>query len=1193
MANTKFGNGINIAAGFDLSAEKPLDARYTVATLDERNAHITNYRAYEGMLVYVEADQKTYQYVNNEWKEFGFNQSDFQAQVVDNLDSTEKDKALSANMGRELNEKIVKANYEEDNPENWGYIENRPFYSKNFTYTNKIDNIENYQDKILANGRLEIGSVDNNFISAEECLRFLKGNLREVYYLDDYDYKIKAGRIIDIELDQETENYYSYFIKHSHEHVGGYVSFFLRYNLSSSKFDTTSSVTIEEENYFRIYGLTMYYNTFPVTRQFLPNAYINLDTELKENSLNPITSKAVSDAIKELNLGGNLTQYYTKEEIDKKLVNADYEEDKQESLKYIENKPFYSIKRKDSTNVVPSMFSVQPDKTKIKEVLTENGMYQMARNPEYNFSFEEFVEWFYTNTLEYLQHSIKYLYVFNPNTYNIDALNNQQFNIQRSNRQNAIRLTDLNGNSLGEFWLTNSLDSYAQGSVYVDDKYYLIIQGIEFDDSREFIKPLDNKYLTIDVKVQEQSTNTVSSGAVAQAIQEAKEEINIKNYYNREEVDNLLPQQKDLMPLTFEDFEKFYAPQEQEKLNIITDTELLEYDYITKEETNEILDSYYDKEEVYNKEETNEILDNYYDKEEINAIDEKIVKADYEENDSENWGYIENRPFYSAPLIKDTEYNENFDSEIGGFFGTIGYATELFWQIAKKSNNISQFIIDNIKEITLNNGQETKTYQNNELAYQPQKIDEAYWIKLADGETADFENSSFGTLIFSPLVNETEPEKSYPIVTFAPNIYQIKFNSMVAKQLDTKYLPIDKQPHQNSNNLIESGAVFNIQKQIVNANYDEENQQSLAYIQNRPFYNVQIKEINCTEINKNKTSYGDYYTFVNSQLEGISEVKPLIKVAHVDLTNYQEYLNNLRGVVTGDIEYEISDEDVIQSISYYDASTQTIKTDSNYQSYYWPSSAVYICNYANSAVLYDTDTIIDEASGTVYNVEYYIVAPDSGIYIPCDENNSDPIYDKLTLFNEISYTKKIDLKFIDYDTEPIRGSNKLITSGGAWKLRAEFAETQQSDWNADPEEPNAIANKPFEEVLQEVQSGRTTDVVSSDGIYQAIENAKTYILNTLFGGKVPEKLDTLMEIADWIASDESGTADLINRVTTLEGYKLDAIVYNEGKKSLDKQISDLQTQIDNISMVYAGVANPTTLPNTIGEDGDLYIQLDG
>jgi hypothetical protein len=47
---------------------------------------------------------------------------------------------------------------------------------------------------------------------------------------------------------------------------------------------------------------------------------------------------------------------------------------------------------------------------------------------------------------------------------------------------------------------------------------------------------------------------------------------------------------------------------------------------------------------------------------------------------------------------------------------------------------------------------------------------------------------------------------------------------MVAKQLDLKYLPVDKTPQQNSNKLINSGAVFNIQKQIVNANYEEENQ---------------------------------------------------------------------------------------------------------------------------------------------------------------------------------------------------------------------------------------------------------------------------------------------------------------------------------------------------------------------------------
>ena len=60
----EFGKGITLAGGFDLGAKAPLDSRLTVATIADRDAHVTNNRAYEGMLVYVEADKVTYQYVD-------------------------------------------------------------------------------------------------------------------------------------------------------------------------------------------------------------------------------------------------------------------------------------------------------------------------------------------------------------------------------------------------------------------------------------------------------------------------------------------------------------------------------------------------------------------------------------------------------------------------------------------------------------------------------------------------------------------------------------------------------------------------------------------------------------------------------------------------------------------------------------------------------------------------------------------------------------------------------------------------------------------------------------------------------------------------------------------------------------------------------------------------------------------------
>lgn len=103
MANElKFGKGIGVAAGFDLGAQKPLDSRYTVADIEERDAHVEGNRAYEGMLVFVEADKKTYQYLDGAWVEFGFNNAKLEAEIVDNLESDEATKILSAKQGKVL-----------------------------------------------------------------------------------------------------------------------------------------------------------------------------------------------------------------------------------------------------------------------------------------------------------------------------------------------------------------------------------------------------------------------------------------------------------------------------------------------------------------------------------------------------------------------------------------------------------------------------------------------------------------------------------------------------------------------------------------------------------------------------------------------------------------------------------------------------------------------------------------------------------------------------------------------------------------------------------------------------------------------------------------------------------------------------------------------------------------------------------
>ena len=71
MAENNFGKGIKITSGFDLSAKSPLDNRSIVLTIEERDAHVTNNRTYEGMKVYVLDEKKEYIYDGTEWTEQG------------------------------------------------------------------------------------------------------------------------------------------------------------------------------------------------------------------------------------------------------------------------------------------------------------------------------------------------------------------------------------------------------------------------------------------------------------------------------------------------------------------------------------------------------------------------------------------------------------------------------------------------------------------------------------------------------------------------------------------------------------------------------------------------------------------------------------------------------------------------------------------------------------------------------------------------------------------------------------------------------------------------------------------------------------------------------------------------------------------------------------------------------------------
>ena len=66
----EFGKGIPLSTGFDLGAKKPLDSRDIVETIEERDAHVINNRAYEGMIVYVKETKTFYVYNGTDWINF-------------------------------------------------------------------------------------------------------------------------------------------------------------------------------------------------------------------------------------------------------------------------------------------------------------------------------------------------------------------------------------------------------------------------------------------------------------------------------------------------------------------------------------------------------------------------------------------------------------------------------------------------------------------------------------------------------------------------------------------------------------------------------------------------------------------------------------------------------------------------------------------------------------------------------------------------------------------------------------------------------------------------------------------------------------------------------------------------------------------------------------------------------------------
>lgn len=79
--------------------------------------------------------------------------------------------------------------------------------------------------------------------------------------------------------------------------------------------------------------------------------------------------------------------------------------------------------------------------------------------------------------------------------------------------------------------------------------------------------------------------------------------------------------------------------------------------------------------------------------------------------------------------------------------------------------------------------------------------------------------------------------------------------------------------------------------------------------------------------------------------------------------------------------------------------------------------------------------------------------------------------------------------------------------------------------------------------------------VGTTSVDERIEAAKKEILGITDGSTIDAAYDTLKEIADWITSDTTGAASIVNRVSALEG------TVGDTTKGLVKDVTDLKTTV--------------------------------
>ena len=204
-----YGNGINVASGFDLGAKSPLDSRNVAETIAERDENVTNNRAYEGMIVYVKENKTTYQYVNNEWIIFGSNTTSDNVYTKEEIDEIkrileEKDLELSQKIDQ-INEYLANGGGSGDSGSGVFVGENPPI-DTNMIWIDSTTpynlNPNNYEDRLKNNYIMMLNNSYNKINSIEDGLTTLQNAISKITNPEN-NQKIED---FDIELNSLIEN---------------------------------------------------------------------------------------------------------------------------------------------------------------------------------------------------------------------------------------------------------------------------------------------------------------------------------------------------------------------------------------------------------------------------------------------------------------------------------------------------------------------------------------------------------------------------------------------------------------------------------------------------------------------------------------------------------------------------------------------------------------------------------------------------------------------------------------------------------------------------------------------------------------------------------------------------------------------------------------------------------------------------